>query len=511
MRLIECGLPPSGFMKGVDAVEGKAVSPSTRTDPRYIAKIATALVIYVLFQFVLPPAPPITREGMGVLGVFLSTIFLWVTVGTGWASLLCVGMYGLTGVTSASGLFSATWGNVMVPFVVACFLLNNAMAETGLTHRFALWFITRPGCKGRPWRIMFMFFLSITLITLVSTSSPIVIMYMAIAEEIFISCGYEKGDKFSKIVMISIFFVCQGAMCNTPISHVLIPMIFEYIYQDFGIVITTFQYSKVFMLYGIYYFAAFWLIFRYLMKPDVSKLVNLDAEKIRAEQKPMSREERVVLAVFMTLVFFWLAPDLLALIPGLETISTGMSRLGQGIPALVAVGVLASVKLGGKPVLDINAANKKVIWNTVYMMAAVMGTGYLFGLDSSGIKQFLLENIGPMMIGLPPSIFVFVALLGIIIMTSFLSNTLSAAMYTVIIPIAQMVSDVNPIALGLCIAAAVNIADALPSGSPAASMASGSGWTPVSYQIKYGFLLALISLAGFYFIAYPLCSTMFPV
>jgi hypothetical protein len=147
----------------------------------------------------------------------------------------------------------------------------------------------------------------------------------------------------------------------------------------------------------------------------------------------------------------------------------------------------------------------------VYMMAAVMGTGYLFGLDSSGIKQFLLENIGPVMTGLSPGLFVLVALLGIIIMTSFLSNTLSAAMYTVIIPIAQMVSGVNPIALGLCIAAAVNIADALPSGSPAASMASGSGWTPVSYQIKYGFLLALISLVGFYFIAYPLCSAMFPV
>lgn len=484
---------------------------NARTNPGYLVKIAAAVVIYVLFQFVLPPPSPITRGGMGVLGVFLSTIFLWITVGTGWTSLLCVGMYGLTGVTTAGGLFSATWGNVMVPFVVACFLLNNAMAETGLTHRFALWFITRPGCKGRPWRIMFMFFLSIVLITLVSTSSPIVIMYMAIAEEIFSSCGYQKGDKFTKIVMISIFFVCQGAMCFTPISHVLIPMIFEYIYQDFGIMVTTFQYSKIFMLYGVYYFAAFWLIFRYLMRPDVSKLANLDVDRIRAEQKPMSKEERVVLVVFMALVFFWLAPDLLAMIPGLEQEALWMSKQGQGIPALVAVGVLASVKLGDKPVLDLGAANKKVIWNTVYMMAAVMGTGYLFGLDSSGIKEFLLENVGPVMTGLSPSLFVFVALFGIILMTSFLSNTLSAAMYTVIIPLAQVVPGVNPIALGLCIAAAVNIADALPSGSPAASMASGSGWTPVAYQIKYGFLLALISLLGFYFIAYPLCSALFSV
>ena len=219
----------------------------------------------------------------------------------------------------------------------------------------------------------------------------------------------------------------------------------------------------------------------------------------------------MVLLVFLALVFFWLAPDLLAMVPGLAAVSAWMGKLGQGIPALVAVGILAAVKLGDKPILDMASANKKVAWNTVYMMAAVMGTGYLFGLESSGIRQFLIENIGPAMTGLTPAAFVFVALLWIILMTSFLSNTLSAAMYTVIIPLARLVAGVNPIALGLCIASAVNIADAMPSGSPAASLASGAGWTPVGYQIKYGFLLAGVSMVGFYYIAYPLCNLVFPM
>jgi len=34
--------------------------------------------IYIIFQFIIPPPEPLAKAGMGMLGVFISTLYLWV-------------------------------------------------------------------------------------------------------------------------------------------------------------------------------------------------------------------------------------------------------------------------------------------------------------------------------------------------------------------------------------------------------------------------------------------------
>jgi sodium-dependent dicarboxylate transporter 2/3/5 len=91
-----------------------------------------------------------------------------------------------------------------------------------------------------------------------------------------------------------------------------------------------------------------------------------------------------------------------------------------------------------------------------------------------------------------------------------MSNTLTSSMYAVLVPIAMTVSGVNPIAIALVIASACNAAFATPSSCPAASLASGAGWTPAGYQGKYGWILAAATLIIMAAIGYPLCNLMFP-
>ncbi len=485
------------------------VKNTRKTDRSWKTKMLVAFVIYALFQFVLPNPEPITKAGMGVVGIFAATLYLWVTVGIGWPSLLCVGMMGTTGVCSASNLFAKTWGNVMVPFLVACFLLNYVMAETGLTRRFALWFVTRNFCKGKPWLIMFMFFLSILVIGLVSTSSPIVILYMAIAEEMFLATGYKKGDSLTKATMVGIAWMAQGAMFMTPISHILIPMIFDYIEADFGVSVTYGQFSMIFMAVGLVYFIGFWLLFRFIIKPDVDKMKNLDIDALKATVPPMSLQEKIAGIVYGVVIIIWLCPDLVNSI-GLTSVGAWMKSLGTGVPALVAAGLLAAIRVNNAPLLDLPKACSKMQWGSVFMMSAVMGTAYLFGLETCGVTGWLTATMGPIMSALSPALFVFVAVLWIIVQTNLMSNTLTASMYTVIIPIAMGVAGVNPIALGLVIASACNAAFATPSACPCAGLATGSGWTPAGFQGKYGWMLAGFTLLCMYFIGYPLCNMMFP-
>lgn len=466
--------------------------------------------IYLLFQFLLPAPAPLTRAGMGVVGIFLGTVYLWIRVDIGWPSLFFLGLVGMTGVSKVSTLFTSTWGNVMVPFLICAFLLNMVMADTGLSRRFALFFITRKGNRGRPWRLLTMFFLAVMLMGLVSTSSAITVMFMAIAEEIFHMTGYKKGDRLVEAVMIGIFWVAQGAMAFTPISHVLIPMIFEYIIRDFGITVTYTRYSLAFILAGIGFFIGWMLLLRFVIRPDVDKLKDLDIDALKASLKPWSKEERTILIVYLAVIITWCFPDLIGLVPALKPLASWMSALGSAVPAMVAVGILCFIHYDGKPMLDIKECSRRLPWGNVFMMAAVMGMGYVFGLETVGVSAWLTTVIQPVISGLSPTLFVLMVIVFITVLTDFISNTLSASMYTVIIPIALAVPGVNPIVVALLIAAGCNSSFTFPSGCPAASLASGGGWTRVSFQIRYGFMLNTWMILMYFTLAYPVLMKLFP-
>lgn len=49
-----------------------------------------AVLAGVLLYFLLPEANGLTKAGIAMLSVFLPTIYLWLTCGTSWTSLLSV-------------------------------------------------------------------------------------------------------------------------------------------------------------------------------------------------------------------------------------------------------------------------------------------------------------------------------------------------------------------------------------------------------------------------------------
>ena len=481
-----------------------------KTSRSWYIDMAIVVVVYILFQFVLPAPSPITKGGMGVVGIFLGTLYLWIKVDIGWPSLLFIGVVGLTGVSGASALFQNTWGNVMVPFLVCAFILNMVMSDTGLTRRFALFFVTRKMNKGKPWRTMIMFFLAIVLLGLVSTSSAICVLFMAIAEEMFKMTGYKKGEKLVETTMVGIFWMAQGAMAFTPISHVLIPAIFENILADFGVTVTYGQFSMIFLCVGIAFFLGWILIFRFVIKPDVTKMADLDIDALRATIKPWTKQEVTILIVYGIVIITWCFPELIGMIPGMDGVASWMSSLGSGVPPMVACAVLCMIKYEGKPMLDVKDCCRRIPWGSVFMMTAVMGTAYIFGLETCGVTAWITQTMEPIMSGLNPTVFVIIVILFINILTNCVSNTLVSSMYAVVVPLAVAVPGVNPIAVALLVAAGCNSAYALPSACPAAGLASGAGWTRVGFQAKYGFLLCAWTCLCYFAIGYPLVMHFFP-
>ena len=483
---------------------------TTKTPKRWYIDMGIVIALYLVFQFLIPAPEPITKGGMGVLGIFLGTLYLWIRVDIGWPSLLFVGVVGLTGVCTGTNLFAKTWGNVMTPFLVCAFMLNMVMSDTGLTRRFALAFVTAKANRGKPWRIMTMFFLAVILMGLISTSSAITVLFMAIAEEMFNMTGYKKGDKLVEATMVGIFWMAQGAMAFTPISHVLIPAIFTNILNDYGIEVTYGQFSALFLIVGVVFFVGWIIIFRFIIKPDVKAMADLDIDALRATLKPFSKQELTICIVYGLVIVIWCFPALIKMIPGCAAIGTWMSSLGSGIPPLVACGVLAMIKYDNKPMLDYKDCCRRIPWGSVFMMTAVMGTAYIFGVEECGITAWITQTMSPLLGGMSAFGFTVAVIIFINVMTNCVSNTLTSSMYAVIMPIAAAVTGVNPIAVALLIAAGCNSAFALPSACPAAGLSSGAGWSRVGFQVKYGFLLCAWQILLYIIIAYPLLLKFFP-
>lgn len=208
------------------------------------------------------------------------------------------------------------------------------------------------------------------------------------------------------------------------------------------------------------------LILRFIIRPDVEKLKHLDIDALKVSLKPWSKQEITALVVYVAVIVMWCFPDVIGLIPSLQGVSKWMSSLGSAAPAMVAVGVLALISYDGKPMLDVKDCCKRLPWGNVFMMATVMGMGFVFGLDTVGVSAWIMKVVSPLMSGLSPHVFVLVVIIFITVMTDFVSNTLSASMYAVIIPIALTVPGVNPIVVALLIAAGCNSSFTFPSGCP---------------------------------------------
>jgi sodium-dependent dicarboxylate transporter 2/3/5 len=299
-------------------------------------------------------------------------------------------------------------------------------------------------------------------------------------------------------------------MAFTPISHVLIPAIFTNILEDFGVTVTYGQFSALFLIIGVLFFVGWVVIFRFVIKPDVDKMANLDIDALKATLKPISKEEITILIVYGAVIIIWCFPSLIAMIPGCAAVGKWMSSLGSGIPPLVACGVLSMIKYNNKPMLDYRDCCRRIPWGSVFMMTAVMGTAYIFGLEECGITAWLTQTMTPLLTGVSPLVFTIIVIVFINVMTNCVSNTLTSSMYAVIVPISLAVAGVNPIAIALLIAAGCNSAFALPSACPAAGLASGAGWTKVGFQVKYGALLMVWQILLYICVAYPLLLKFFP-
>ncbi|MBA7698727.1 Sodium-dependent dicarboxylate transporter SdcS [subsurface metagenome] len=286
-------------------------------------------------------------------------------------------------------------------------------------------------------------------------------------------------------------------------------MMMEWIQRDFGYTISFPQWMLFGIPMGLLVLLMVLGTFRYVVRPDVSKITGMTTEYIRetaGKMGAMKLEEKLALGIFLMVVVCWMLPG--AGVPG---VSACLNKMGFAIPALVGACLLCLIRVKNQPVLSFEQwMTGGVEWGSTILCAAIMVIGVALGNPETGIPQLLTDIFQPIAMAVPFYVFLLISVFWVTTQTNIMSNLVSQTLvYTIMVPAAAAAGVGNMAALGTTICAASSKAFVLPSATTTSAIVIGSGWVSVKFMARYGLYLIIPVTLVFTFICYPLCVLIF--
>ncbi len=174
-----------------------------RTGRLGIIGLLGAILVAVLI-LALPEWGGLAPEGKRMAAIFAVVLILWVTepIPVAVTALLAVALQPMFRVAELSSAFGAFISPVFF-FVLAMFVIAQAVVSSGLDRRFALWLLSKAGTDSR--RVVVAFMVGTCLISTVMSDVPATAIFMAIALGLFDQMKLTPGrSTFGKVLMIGI-------------------------------------------------------------------------------------------------------------------------------------------------------------------------------------------------------------------------------------------------------------------------------------------------------------------
>ena len=265
------------------------------------------VALFFDFGFRFLPAPSgMTQDAMGVIGVFIGSLLLWLTISIDWPSILCILALALLPNFGFSNAFTSGFGNETFVFLMFTFVCTYALSKTNIIKRITIWFMNTKLAKKSGWMFVTMFLLSVIIIGMLMSPTVLFVVLIPILEQIFEIAKIEKGEKIGKLLYIGMAFAVSISSGMTPIAHVF-PIL---ALKTAGLTINYISYMAFAIPVGLLVFTLMLLMFKLFLKPDVSKLNNLNTEALKNELPPIDLKEILVVSIFGLVLFLWIAPSL---------------------------------------------------------------------------------------------------------------------------------------------------------------------------------------------------------
>ncbi|WP_010246139.1 SLC13 family permease [Peptoniphilus rhinitidis] len=476
---------------------------------KYILK--TLLCLFVIFLFwILPPIDPITSMGTKVIGVFIGTVLMLSIVDTIWPVFFSFLLLTLTGVMSLNDVIKGSIGNWIFAFVVASMVLTNALNESGFTDRLTTKMLTMKISKKSPWSFMFVYFFICYLVGAFMDQVPATAFFLAFTNEIIKKTGYEKDSKFSNTLSLGAIFSVNLGGAATPISHPLAILGIGIFEQTTGMEITLIDYMAYAVPTTFILFLVLFIIIRYFIKPDVSKVSNLDMNKFSEDLKPMELREKSIATIFFATVILWILPGVLQIfLPKDNSVILMFKNLTITFWAFLAVILLAFVRINDTPLIDLKETmNMKIPWATIFFISIGVLLGSAVSAEGVGLNDFVILNLRPIIEKSSITLVVFLFALGTCALTNFSSNVSTITIMTGVAASVSMVSyNISPIALCVTTTMCGSLAYVLPSSFAPIAMLHADENSDSKLIIKIGIIMVILSGLAATFIGYNILAS----
>ncbi|MDY4196356.1 MAG: SLC13 family permease [Peptoniphilaceae bacterium] len=472
--------------------------------------LKTALCLAVMGIFWILPAPaPITPMGMQVIGIFIGTVLLLSLVDTIWPVFFSFLMLSLTGVMSLNDILKGSVGNWIFSFVVASMIMTNALNESGFTTRLTIKILSMKAAKKSPWFFTFIYFGICFLVGAFMDQVPATAFFLAFTGEILEKIGYDSKSRYANVLIMGAVFAVNLGGAATPISHSLVILGLGIFEQAAGYSINLFDYMIYAVPTTLALFAFLCLIVRFVIKPDVSKVKDLDISKFTQEVKPMQLREKAIAGIFFATVVLWIAPGLLqTILAGDNPLLVFMKKFSITFWAFLAVILLAVIRINDKPLINLKEQmNSKIPWATIFFISIGVLLGSAVSAEGVGLNEYVVANLTPIIEKAPTLVVVFLFALGSCVLTNFSSNVSTITIMTGVAMSVSLASNtLNPAALAITTTMGGCLAFVLPSSFAPIAMLHADPHSDSKMVIRYGIVMVLASGIAACLIGYQLLA-----
>lgn len=434
--------------------------------------IYTLIGLFFMFGFgMLTPIEPLTPVGMKVLGIFISVLFLWSTVGLAWPALMGIVALGMSGYCTVNEAIALSLGSSVVWQVLMFMLLAGGVTACGLGEYIARWIISRPFLKGRPILFTFMFFVGFFVSSIMTISIGVILLAWNVIQNLAEIVGYDENSSFIKALKIYMAMACglgefcvpfkgwQLALCNAYTAAVGEPANYP-----------LFIFSA--LLIGIIIIFLCVLAMKYIFKHDFSKLADFDASVLASSQKSMTKVQGIYLGTFIFIMVITLIASVLPAEMAIVQI-INQKFTTAGIYALI-IAVLCLVKMDGEPLMDFAKVSQVgVRWEPILICAAAIPIANALTSDATGILELFANILNPLFANASIPILISFILIVTLVLTNLGSNTgVALFLIAITVPLGkQMGADMG--LLGIVIIYSASLGLMFPGASALSALCYG--------------------------------------
>ena len=465
--------------------------------------------------WLMPPIDPITPMGMRCAGAFIAMVYLWSACDTLWPSLVGLFFLAISGYGGEGG-FNGVWmqavGVYTVLLTLFSMVLFGAMDEVGDTKYIAKWFLTRKIFKGRPFVFMAIFYICVFAISAVCQPMTALIILWPVGISLMNTLGVTRDEKFWRYFFVGMFAVATLSQPLFPFMGAqLIPYAaFQSMTAAMGtpMTIPIGQYMVVDIVMTALIMAIYILAMKFVFRVDFSKLKAVDPAMIEKEMPlpPMNLPQKIYLIMVTCFLIMMLVPSFFKDF----TICKALNFIGPMGIALIWIMLFLIIRIDGQPLLNFKeVAYRQFNWGIFFMIAAAVYGANTLSDEATGIPDFLIQALTPLLGGRSEMAFVAIMFTVALIVTNFANN---AAMAVTLMPVVLNFSnqlDINPMPVATGIILMVFVAMLTPAASPHAGMMHGMKKIYSTKEIlAVGFPICIAALILYICVGYPLCKML---